>query len=479
MATTTKPSTKTDIPLLAHLMRRAGFGVRYDELEVLAAQGYDATLDRLLHPEREPEVEDDVPLRFSPFYASPPEYFGPAGLGIYRMVNTQRPLEEKMAFFWHSIFATAVSKLNYGAALWIQYEMFRRNGMGNLRTLLIELSKDPAMIYWLDNCDNHKDSTNENFGRELLELFSIGIGGYTEDDVKMAARAFTGWTFKDPLPRRPYHYFYSGFEYRPWDHDDSVKTFLGETGRFNGEDIIDIIVKQPATPRFIARHLYSFFVADEPQVPAWSYTPPNNPEAVELLARTLVDSGYEIHPVLEVLFNSDFFKNARYSKVKSPIELVTSTVRLAGDYTLELGTFPKYGITDVALKAGYMGQELFNPPSVEGWHTGKEWIDSGALVQRVNFAAEQMGDTSLPGVRLILDRLAERGPALSPETLVDSCLELMGVLNLEEGTHAALIRHAQQEGELRHGIPEERQAFETRVTEMLQLIVATTEFQSE
>ena len=278
----------------------------------------------------------------------------------------------------------------------------------------------------------------------------------------MAARAFTGWTYHR-LPRVPYHYYSASFEYRPWDHDDGEKTFLGETGRFNGEDII---VRQPATARFIARHLYTFFVADEPQVPAWSYTPPNNPQAVELLAKTIMDSGGELRSALRLLFNSDFFKEASFSKVKSPVEMVVGTVRLAGDYTTELGTFPKNGLEKLALQSGNMGQTIFNPPSVEGWHTGKEWIDSGALVQRVNFASSQAGDAAKPGIRLMLDRLADRAPVQSAEELVDG------------GTRAKLVGHAERGGELRCGTPDERLAFEARATEMLRLIVGTIEFQS-
>ena len=456
MSTATRATTTTDIPLLAHLMRRAGFGGRYDELEDNAAQGYDATLDWLLHPEREPETDDDLSIRFTPTYIIPPGYAGALARWIYRILNGRRPLEEKMALFWHGVFATGFSKLNTGVAMWQQYEMLRRHGMGNFRTLLIELSKNPAMIYWLDNCDNHKEEPNENWGRELLELFSLGVGNYTETDVKSAARAFTGWTYSTNLPRVPYQYFENRFEFRAWDHDDSEKTFLGETGHFDGEDILDIIVKQPATARFIARHLYNFFVGDEPPVPSWPYTPPNNPEAVDLLAKTLVDSGYELRPVLEVLFKSDFFKNARFSKVKSPFELVVGTVRMVGDFTTDLGTFPKSGLSALAGQPGNMGQMVFNPPSVEGWHTGKEWIDSGALLQRVNFASARVGDASKPGVRLILDRLADRGPVLSPDAFVDGCLDLMGGLDLEEGTREALVRHAGRGGELRCGTTDDR-----------------------
>jgi uncharacterized protein (DUF1800 family) len=466
-----------DLSLIAHLMRRAAFHARIDDLEKYADQGYDATVDWLTHPEREPETDEDIALRFTPSHIIPAGFQGPTGRWLFRILNTARPLEEKMALFWHGIFATGFAKLNSGLAMWQQYEMLRRNGMGNFRTLLFELSMNPAMIYWLDNCDNHKEAPNENFGRELLELFSMGVGNYTETDVKMAARAFTGWTYTDPLPRIPYLFYHNKFEYRASDHDDGEKTFLGESGRFNGEDIIDIIVKQPATGRFIARHLYNFFVADEPPVPSWPYTPPRDPEAVDMLAQTYQDGGYEIRPVLEALLNSDFFKSAQFEKVKSPLDLVVNAVKLTGDFEVEMGTFPKSGLQDLAVNVGFMGQQVLNPPSVEGWHTGKEWIDSGALVQRVNFAAAQVGDASRPGVGMILERLASQGTTLSAGALVDGCLELMGALKLEPDTRDALVQHASQSGELHMRTPEEREKFDERATEMLQLIVATPDYQ--
>ncbi|MCY3638884.1 MAG: DUF1800 domain-containing protein [Chloroflexi bacterium] len=468
-----------DTALIAHLMRRAGFGARFDEIEALAAKGYDATVDWLLNPVGEPETDDDITLRFTPMHVEPQGFAGPASRWLYRILNTRRPLEEKMTLFWHCVFATGFSKLNSGTAMWRQYEMLHAYAMGNFRDLLLQLSKDPAMIYWLDNCDNHDGTPNENYGRELMELFSMGIGNYTEDDVKTAARAFTGWTYTDPLPRVPYLFYHPSFEYREWDHDGSEKTFLGETGNFNGEDIIDIIVKQPATGQFLARHLYNFFVADEPQVPAWPYTPPNDPDAVNTLAQAYIDSGYEMRSVLETLFKSDFFKEARFKKVKSPLELVSNTVRMTGDFNVEMGTFPKHGLTGLAATVGFMGQQVFNPPSVEGWHTGKEWIDSGALVQRVNFAAEQVGDAGMPGVRLMLDKLADDTASMSPEGFVDGCLRLMGDLELEADTHSALVQHVAGSGALRADTAADRDRFDARATEMMQLIVATPEYQSE
>ena len=261
-----------DIGLMSHLMRRAGFGATRKELEAYASMGYEAVVDDLINPERFPEVEEDLITRY--YDGSNENPIVAAGIWIYRMVNTERPLEEKMALFWHHVFATANNKSNHITSTTVQINMFRDIGMSDFGTILLRLSKDPAMLYWLDNNENHNGEPNENYGRELLELFSMGVGNYSEDDIKMAAKAFTGWTFTQPIPIYTQGRFPSEFVFVEDDHDNSIKTFLGETGNFNGEDIIDIIVKQPATARFLARHMYNFFVADEPQVPAWKDTPP-------------------------------------------------------------------------------------------------------------------------------------------------------------------------------------------------------------
>jgi uncharacterized protein (DUF1800 family) len=258
------------------------------------------------------------------------------------------------------------------------------------------------------------------------------------------------------------------FEYREDDHDDTEKSFLGHTGRLNGEDIIDIICQQPATTAFIARHLYNFFVADEAQVPAWAVTPPRDQAAIDLLADTLRDSNFDIRATLRVLFNSDFFKNARFAKVKSPAEVVAGTLRLMGNFTQ-----PKPRLYDPALEIRYMGQDLLNPPTVEGWHTGAEWIDSGTLVERINFMAGEMGAIHTPGIRAIIDRLGAEGPTISAERLVDGCLEMMGGYELTEDNRALLLSHARTGGALRTGTKE----FAQRVGQMLQLIVSTQEYQ--
>jgi uncharacterized protein (DUF1800 family) len=466
-----------ELALMSHLLRRAGFGANRDELERRVAQGYAATVEELLHPEDQPPFDDDLPYRYIPYFRMGTGMPSFQCYWMYRMISTQRPLEEKMTLFWHHIFATSYSKLNRNPQMNKQLQLFRQNALGNFRTILIELSKDPAMIYWLDNCENHNGAPNENYGRELLELFSMGVGmdgqpNYTEQDVKECARAFTGWTIAPALPRYPYGDHVWDFEYRADDHDDGEKVFLGERGCFNGEDIIDIIVRQPATARFISRHLYNFFVADEPQVPAWQNTPPQDPQVIKLLEEEYFRSNYDMRSMLRVLFNSDSFKNARFKKVKSPAELVAGVMRLVDDYTS-----PKPNSHEIAFAATYMGQDLFNPPTVEGWHTGKEWIDSGALVERINFAAGQVGDRSKPGVQRIIERLSVLGPTMTAEQLVDSCLDLIGPLEVSSARRDDLINHVQHGDEVRCGTEVEKQAFENRVAGLLQLIVSSREFQ--
>ena len=465
-----------DVGLMAHLMRRAGFGVPRDDLEAYAAKGYEATVEELLDPESQPDVDVDLMRRYMPEYEELTAFESNPQAWVYRMINSKRQLQEKLALFWHGVLCTGYAKTEQPRMMAANINMFRRIGLGSYREMLVELSRLPTMVQYLDNTENHKGSINENYGRELLELFSLGVGmdgelNYTEDDVKACSSAFTGWNIEPTFPPYPYGRTEWRFLYDPADHDNSEKTFLGETGRWNGEDIVDIIIRQPATARFVSRHLYSFFVADEPQVPAWKDTPPRDMEAVKTLEKAFIENSYEIRQVLRVLFNSDFFKNARYAKVKSPAEVVIGTMRLVKDHN-EL----KPGLYPMAKECLYMGQSLLNPPSVEGWHTGREWIDSGTLVERINFVADQVGNVELPGVKLIVDRLSSGAFAMSPEGFVDGCLDLMGPVEVSEKTRGSLIEHTRNGGELSRSTEEERGRFARRVGAMLQLIVATAEY---
>ena len=463
-------ANKEDLAQMAHLMRRAGFGATREELERYVAKGYDATVEELINP------PDDMPagnmtllLRYMPGCLLPGGVPQPGQYNwMYNMITTKRPLEEKVALFWHQVFATGNSKVDNCDQMLEQLVMFRKYGMGNYQEMLVELSKNPAMLYWLDNNENHRDAVNENWGRELLELFSMGVSNYTEVDVREASRAFTGWTIAPKLPRQPFGRFPWAFEYLGEDHDDGEKTFLGHTGNLNGEDIIDIIVKEPATARFICRHLYSFFVADEVQVPAWTIQDARDEDALEMMINAFEESGYEIKAVLRTMFNSDFFKNARYSKIKSPAEVVASTLKMVGTYQLPEPTIP-----DIGPESTYMGQSLLDPPSVEGWYTGQEWINSGSLLARINFVADRVANTSLPGIQTIIDRIKDDG-VNTPEELVGASLEYMGFLEVGDVTMSQLLDHAKGDGNINWS---DEAAAGTRIGEMLALVGATTEYQ--
>lgn len=470
-----------DIGLIAHLMRRAGFGANREQIGMHANAGYQSTVEALLYPGEEDRMDDHLIRRFHPELSGMMGPNAPGQNWLYRMATTSAPLREKMALFWHGIFATGYAKVIHGKALSDQTRMFRTFGMGSFKDLLIQLSKDPAMIIWLDNQDNHNGAINENFGRELLELFTMGVGNYTERDIKECARAFTGWTIanREYMELRsqrdsdwPYGRIAWHFKYHPEDHDDGEKEFLGQRGRFNGEDIIHIICQQEATARFISRHLYSFFVSDEPPVPEWRYTPPTNPEAIDELTRVYFDSNYDISAMLRALFNSSYFQSqdSWYSKVKSPVELVAGVLRLTGEFNR-----PRREIIDRYFQASYMGQFLNNPPSVEGWHQGTDWLDTGTLVERVNFASQQIGDSTKPGIQAMIERIASTpNNVASPENLISVCLEEMGVISVEEDTMKVLIDFASQgHDQPINGSNDGAQ----KISAALQMVASTKEFQ--
>ena len=465
-----------DVALMAHLVRRAGFGATREELDGYMANGYEASVEELLQPADPQNMPDDIIRRYHTDQAELRHLAQGVAYWMYRMITTRCPLEEKIALFWHSLFATGFKKLNHPRAMLNQIDMFRQHGLGSFPTLLVELSKDPAMIIWLDNQDNHKGAINENFGRELLELFSMGIGNYTEQDIKECARAFTGWTLQNaewmaycanqdsvwPYGRIDWH-----FNYRDYDHDDGEKTFLGETGNFNGEDIIGIIVGQEATALFICRRLFQYFVADD--------VDEDGEELVQAMMRSYFESGYEIRSVLRTLFNSAYFKsdNARFARVKGPAELLVGAVRIAGSYRE-----PTLGVRLLAQQISFMGQGLLDPPSVEGWHEGSEWIDSGSLVERVNFAAKELGDVQNPGVQAIIERFAtEDGGTLSPKQLVDRCLDVLGPIPVSDDTLASLVEFAAKSGQVHLKGHKPGDEAEQHVGNMLRLVASTREFQ--
>jgi uncharacterized protein (DUF1800 family) len=448
------------VELFAHLFRRAGFGATPDDIARAMAVGYEATVDWLLHPEQQAEIDVDLACRYWPEMAS--GFNGTAPYWMHRMINTPRPLEEKMTFFWHCLFATSRTKVRHWH-LFFQNETLRGLALGNFADLLLAISRDPAMLVWLDNKDSDKLNVNENYGRELLELFSMGIGTYTEDDVKASSHAFTGWTVKPYYPLLPHGFFDPQFVYAPDRHDEGEKTFLGETGNFNGEDIIRIIVKQRATARYVARKLHAFFVSDTPDA-----------AEIDELAEAFATARADMRAVMRTLLMAPWFRSRKHylAKLKTPVELIVSTVRLTGT-----DRAPTPDIDRVVHAAASMGQEPLNPPSVKGWDGGLAWIDTGLLVERVNFAAAELGDPTRPGVATFVRAVAEQGPVVKPEQAVDAAAWFLGPIELASSSRASLVDHLSQDGDLTFGSESEHAVAARRLAELLQLASATPAFQ--
>jgi len=393
----------------AHLLERAGFGGTPEEVDRLAAMTPQAAVQWLVEYQKikndhlppfdesgifDPPVEPfpksrvdavriarangeamgvkvkpggDRPLqpvvnRF--FYWLRADYLEVRRAGQWwaqRMLTTKRPLEEKLALFWHGHFATSDDKVRDYRKMMQQLELFHKHANGNFRDLLIGVAKDPAMLVYLDAGENVKGNPNENFGREILELFTMGVGNYHETDIREAARAFTGWT-NDSLR----------FVVKPELHDNDEKTFLGRRGKFDGVEVIDIILEQDVTARFIAGKLCRYFVREDP-----------SPELVASLGKVLKENKYALSPLLTTMFLSrDFYSQPSYgTQIKNPVHLVVSTYR-------KLGLTGIPGIPDFNSVTRDLGQELFHPPNVAGWEGGRSWITPALLLQRGNLARE-------------------------------------------------------------------------------------------
>ncbi len=291
---------------------------------------------------------------------------------LRRMIETPRPLEEKMTLFWHGHFATSYRTIENSFHCFLQNELFRRHAVGNFADLLFAIIRDPAMIAYLDNNDSRKGRANENLAREIMELFSLGVGNYTETDIKEGARALTGYTFSD-----------DEFTFARNNHDTGTKTILGRTGKHDGDDFVRTILEQRACSKFICRKLYSFFVRDLPPVErlADKDLDPATAKAIAGLAETLLLNKYELRPVLRKLFLSEHFYDTRImnDKVKSPVTLVVGAVRSMHTPVRKLD------ILNDALDL--MGQNLFFPPSVKGWEGGRSWINTSTFFVRQNILA--------------------------------------------------------------------------------------------
>jgi uncharacterized protein (DUF1800 family) len=467
----------------AHLLRRAGFGGAPDEIAAAAQRGLAETTSNLLEIDGAPDPIDDGAVMDKLKSALPDTARELAQLRlpillvqvwwIYRMLATSRPLQEKMVLFWHNHFTSSDTN---GSLMMEQNQLYRRMALGNFRTLALAVSKNPEMLQYLNNAQNYKAHPNENYARELMELFTCGRVGpdgkpnYTEDDVKASARAFSGWN-----SRRQAFYF------NPNQHDDTDKTFMGRTGDLNGDDIVDILVAMPQTAYAICRKLFRAFAYDEPEA-----------DVMDALVDTYFRTGYEIRPIVEQILTSNAFYSAkaRGAIIKSPAEYVVGSVRTLGlspsfapapEYlfgddpntpppVLPVGrqfqayTGPRRGglaspvgrIVFLNNQMRNMGQVLFGPPTVKGWDGGTMWINTDTLQSRARFAAAlaSLPDLQIDGIDAQFQPFARpaafgqtapgsaRGEA---ERIVDAVLRQLGPLDLPNESRQALLDYAAQE----------------------------------
>jgi len=387
----------------AHLLRRAGFGAPPDEIQAAAERGLSATTDSLINYEQVPDTIDDdaivarlldtMPERSRGGQIEVPNQAGKMWW-TYRLIASPRPLQEKMTLFWHNHFTSSDTD---GALMIRQNQLYRHHALGNFRTLALAVTRDPEMLRYLNGSQNYKAHPNENYARELMELFTCGRVGpdgspnYTEDDVKAGARAFSGWNMRNG----------TDFAYSPYQHDDDPKTFMGRTGNFNGDDLVNMLVELPATGYYICRKLYRFLAYSDPE-----------PAVMTSLVKTYFDSGYDIKAIVSLILRSSAFYSAkaRFALVKSPVDYAIGTIKMAGLTNAVLPTMDEISqdidadpqpmtprerlrgntmgrLAGIAYSLRSMGQDLLDPPNVKGWDGGAMWINTDSIQARGKFAS--------------------------------------------------------------------------------------------
>jgi uncharacterized protein (DUF1800 family) len=348
-----------DLKKVGHLYRRATFGATWDELHAALHDGPDKTIDRLFQSGPGQKALDEETDELARSITAANNGAQSRAWWLYRMLYGTQPLREKMTLFWHNHFATSNAKVQNAGYMIGQYRLLHRHALGCFHDLLQEISHDPAMMVWLDTASSKKGMANENYARELMELFSLGIGNYTEQDVREGARAFTGWRIEDGKP-----------VFKPAEHDDGVKTFLGRTGRWQASDIVTICLEQRVAPQFMVGKLYRFLVSE---------TVEPTPELLAPLAEQYRKSGYNTGVLVETLLRSNLFfgRQVYRTRVKPPVDFVLGIVR-----SLE----GRLGTLALATALEELGQNLFNPPTVKGWDGGTAWLNGQTLLTRQNLA---------------------------------------------------------------------------------------------
>ncbi len=448
----------------AHLLRRAGFGASPDEIALASRQGLASVTDALLHPERTPDPINDADLVQRLASLVPEDRRtnkqGTVFLPLQtvkmwwtqRMIASPHPLAEKMTLFWHGHF-TSKDGGQAGDFMMRQNQLFRANALGNFRTLTQAVSRDPEMLRYLNGSQNYKAHPNENYGRELMELYTCGIGNYTEDDVKAAARAFSGWNLRG-----------GEFVFNANNHDNDPKTFLGKTGNWNGDDIVDILVAHPATASRLCRQLFGFFAYPNPE-----------PHVLDALVKTYYSSGYDIRAIVGTILRSQAFYSdkARYAIIKSPAQYVVGTVKMMGldkAFTLQPGDITpandmasnpgaspanatdeqkqrgrRLGVlASLPLAMRSMGQDLLEPPSVKGWDGNEAWINTSTLLARINFANLMSQSRLAFNGEFARVTAFVREKNYSPAQYVDFLAETLGPLPLSAQTRQTIVDYINQ-----------------------------------
>ncbi len=353
----------------AHLLRRAGFGGTPSEIDELAALSHVEAVEKLLNFKYDGSLAFNLErkLRESGYEAGLNDI---AYWWMLTMARTRQPLQEKMTLFWHGHFTSSFAKTKDPMLLLQQNQLYRDNALGNFKDFTKKVSHDPAMIDYLDGQSNRKGKPNENYARELLELFTIGIGNYSEQDIREAARAFTGWGFRD-----------RSFYFTPALHDTDKKTFMGQTGNFDGDDIVNIITSKRETAQTIATKLWKFFVYDEPEA-----------AVVERITEVFFKSGYNLKELMRAILTAPEFlsEKAFRALVKSPVEYTIGMLKQLGTGNIE---------ANVARATSIMGQTVFNPPTVKGWDGGLSWINSAYFFERINTANQLVVNRGQQGFR--------------------------------------------------------------------------------
>jgi uncharacterized protein (DUF1800 family) len=452
-----RPSDKNpwDLKKVGHLYRRAAFGADWHELQAGLELGPEKLVDRLLKGGPGLDDFERETLRWGATIRKVNNGPQASEWWLYRMLYSPHPLREKVALFWHNHFATSNAKVLNAGAMMGQYDLVYRLGLGSFAELLQGISKDPAMMVWLDTIQSKKGAPNENYARELMELFSLGIGHYTETDIREAARALTGWEVKD-----------GKFFDNAAQHDATEKAVLGKKGKWKGEDVVRICLDQPACPRFITRKLFRYLVSE---------TLEPTPELIDPLAEQF-GKDYDFGKLVERVLRSElFFSEPAYrSRIKSPVDYVLGIV-----HALEA----HLGTTTLARSLETLGQNVFNPPSVKGWDGGQTWLNGQTLLTRQNLALTlcetrkkaKEGDADSAPLPILL---AEKHHKADDAALADFFLTLFLQNDVPPETRRRLTDYAAQAR--RQTYPaywgEQRKA-EHRVTSVCHLVLTLPEFQ--